>query len=156
LFVGPYLLVFDKRNSLWARFCQLLQMLQAAFLPGELSKDPMQIVGGSFADSGSSPARNTPLFAVVRTFLRSKSSGSCWPIRRCATVAGLRIGRAIAPWRGPQMDRLERYRSNSPGIRPSAMLPRPIGLPGATSTSSPSAIANSNSLAKTEKLNDNP
>jgi hypothetical protein len=40
-------------------------------------------------------------------------------------------------------------------IRPSAMLPRPIGLPGATSTSSPSAIANSNSLAKTEKLNDN-
>jgi hypothetical protein len=41
-------------------------------------------------------------------------------------------------------------------IRPSAMLPRLIGSPAATSRSSSSAIANSNSLAKTEKLNDNP
>jgi putative transposase len=33
---------------------------------------------------------------------------------------------------------------------------RPIGSPPATWTSSPSAIVNSNSLAKTAKLNDNP
>jgi putative transposase len=39
---------------------------------------------------------------------------------------------------------------------PSAMLLRPIGLLAGISRSSPSAIANSNSLAKTGKLNDNP
>ena len=39
---------------------------------------------------------------------------------------------------------------------PSAMLPRLIGSPAATSRSSSSVIANSNTLAKTEKLNDNP
>ena len=40
--------------------------------------------------------------------------------------------------------------------RPSAMLSRLVGSPAATSRSSSSEIANSNSLAKTEKLNDNP
>jgi len=39
---------------------------------------------------------------------------------------------------------------------PSAMLLQPIGLPAAISRSSPSVIANSNSLVTIEKLNDNP
>ena len=41
-------------------------------------------------------------------------------------------------------------------IRPSAISPRLIGSPARTSRSSQSQIANSNSLAKTDKLNDNP
>ena len=55
----------------------------------------MPIVGGSFADSGSSPARSTPLFAAVRTFLRRNRAGRDGPSGGVRTLAGLRTSTVV-------------------------------------------------------------